>query len=202
MLSSSSGSQRLSQAALSRSRFLRLAAGALLPFVGWRLSAAAAANPNWLRVARSEPRMRRHRAAWEPSSSRVRTRRSSSYLRPTDGLRVNQMIEGPKVIVIFDGHSCCRTPTELRHTCRRSASRSIGSFSRMRRPITGAVSGADRAFPRRSRSALTGSPTRSAPEARRGSMASTGLRRQGRDEGHRSDGDDHRRSATDRRRDL
>ena len=33
------------QAALSRSRFLRLAAGALLPFVGWRLSAAAAAHP-------------------------------------------------------------------------------------------------------------------------------------------------------------
>jgi len=35
----------LPQAALSRSRFLRLAAGALLPFVGSRLSAAAAANP-------------------------------------------------------------------------------------------------------------------------------------------------------------
>jgi hypothetical protein len=45
MPSSNSGFQRLPQAALSRSRFLRLAAGALLPFVGWRLSAAAAANP-------------------------------------------------------------------------------------------------------------------------------------------------------------
>src|SRR5258708_13568535 len=45
MLSSSSGFQRLSQAALSRSRFLRLAAGALLPFVGLRLSAAATPNP-------------------------------------------------------------------------------------------------------------------------------------------------------------
>src|ERR1700730_4378152 len=44
MLSSNSGFQRLSQAALSRSRFLRLAAGALLPFVGWRQSAAAAPN--------------------------------------------------------------------------------------------------------------------------------------------------------------
>jgi hypothetical protein len=44
MPSGNSGFQRLSQAALSRSRFLRLAAGALLPFVGWRLSAAAAAN--------------------------------------------------------------------------------------------------------------------------------------------------------------
>ena len=45
MYSSNSGSQRLSQAAVSRSHFLRLAAGALFPFVGWRLAAAAAANP-------------------------------------------------------------------------------------------------------------------------------------------------------------
>jgi hypothetical protein len=45
MPSGSSDFQRLSQSALSRSRFLRLAAGALLPFVGWHLSAAAPANP-------------------------------------------------------------------------------------------------------------------------------------------------------------
>src|SRR5260370_2185918 len=45
MRSSNSGFQRLSQAAMSRSRFLRLAAGALLPFVGLRPSAAAAPNP-------------------------------------------------------------------------------------------------------------------------------------------------------------
>jgi hypothetical protein len=44
MPSNISGVQRLSPAALSRSRFLRLAAGALLPFVGLRLSAAAAPN--------------------------------------------------------------------------------------------------------------------------------------------------------------
>ena len=44
MPSSNSGFQRLPQATLSRSRFLRLAAGALLPAVGWRLPAAAA-NP-------------------------------------------------------------------------------------------------------------------------------------------------------------
>jgi hypothetical protein len=37
--------QRLSRAALSRSQFLQLAAGALLPFVGLRLSEAAAPNP-------------------------------------------------------------------------------------------------------------------------------------------------------------
>ena len=45
MQSSNLGSQRLSQAALPRSRFLRLAAGALLPFVGLRRSAADAPNP-------------------------------------------------------------------------------------------------------------------------------------------------------------
>jgi hypothetical protein len=44
MYSSNSGSQRLSQAALSRSHFLRLAAGALFPFIGWRLPAAAGPN--------------------------------------------------------------------------------------------------------------------------------------------------------------
>jgi hypothetical protein len=46
----------MSQAALSRSRFLRLAAGALLPFLGLRLPAAAA------------PNLRQRRAAWVPSS--------------------------------------------------------------------------------------------------------------------------------------
>src|SRR6266849_10373419 len=45
MQSSHSGLQRLSQAVLSRSQFLQLAAGALLPFVGLPPSAAAAKNP-------------------------------------------------------------------------------------------------------------------------------------------------------------
>ena len=45
MQPSNSRFQHLSQAALSRSPFLQLAAGALLPFVGLRLSAAAAPNP-------------------------------------------------------------------------------------------------------------------------------------------------------------
>jgi hypothetical protein len=44
MLPGNSRFQRLSQSALSRSRFFRLAAGALLPFVGLRLSAAAVPN--------------------------------------------------------------------------------------------------------------------------------------------------------------
>jgi hypothetical protein len=45
LLSGKPGFQRLSKAALSRSRFLWLAAGALLPFVGLRLPAGAATNP-------------------------------------------------------------------------------------------------------------------------------------------------------------
>jgi len=45
MQPSNSRFQHLSQAALSRSQFLQLAAGALLPFVGLRLLAAAAPNP-------------------------------------------------------------------------------------------------------------------------------------------------------------
>ena len=45
MSPSNSRLQHLSQAVLSRSRFLQLAAGALLPFVGLPPSAAAAKNP-------------------------------------------------------------------------------------------------------------------------------------------------------------
>jgi glyoxylase-like metal-dependent hydrolase (beta-lactamase superfamily II) len=91
MLSSNSGFRRLSQAALSRSRFLRLAAGAMLPFVGLRLSADAAPNPapgrlGAIRVSQFGP-VKIH-----------------SYLSPADGLQVNtQMIEGPTAVVIFDG---------------------------------------------------------------------------------------------------
>jgi hypothetical protein len=48
LLSSKPGFQRLSKAALSRSRFFRLAAGALFPFLSLRLLAAAAPNLNWL----------------------------------------------------------------------------------------------------------------------------------------------------------
>ena len=53
MVSSNSGFQRLSQAALSRSQFLQLAAGALLPFVGLPPSAAAAKNPQLARNGRA-----------------------------------------------------------------------------------------------------------------------------------------------------
>jgi glyoxylase-like metal-dependent hydrolase (beta-lactamase superfamily II) len=106
MPSGNSGFQRLSQPVLSRSRFLRLAAGALLPFVGWRLSAAAPANP--------EPAQKTDATATEdvPAPGRLGAILVSqfgpvkihSYLSPADGLRVNtQMVEGPNAVVIFDG---------------------------------------------------------------------------------------------------
>src|ERR1700737_676186 len=100
MLSSNSGFQRLSQAALSRSRFLRLATGALLPFVGLRLSAAAAQNSGAppTRDASAPGRMG---AILVNQFGPVKIH---SYLSPADGLQVNtQMIEGPNAVVIFDG---------------------------------------------------------------------------------------------------
>jgi glyoxylase-like metal-dependent hydrolase (beta-lactamase superfamily II) len=105
MHSSNSGSQRLSQAAVSRSYFLRLAAGALFPFVGWRLAAAAAANPE---LAQNSDGAVTTRAA-EPGRagailvSQFGPVKIHSYLSPADGLQVNtQMIEGPNAVVIFD----------------------------------------------------------------------------------------------------
>jgi len=106
MLSNNSGAQRLSQAALSRSRFLRLVAGALLPFVGWRLSAAAPAKP--------EPAQKTDAPATKDAAAPRRLGailvsqfgpvKIHSYLSPADGLQVNtQMIEGPNAVVIFDG---------------------------------------------------------------------------------------------------
>ena len=66
---SNSRFQRLSQAVLSRSQFLQLAAGALVPFVGLPLSAAAAKNPE---LAQNDgapgTEDARRRTAWGPSS--------------------------------------------------------------------------------------------------------------------------------------
>ena len=47
--------------------------------------------------------------------------------------------------------SCCHMPTKLRHTCRRSASQSIGSSLACAYRSLGRSSGSDRAFPRRPR---------------------------------------------------
>jgi len=106
MPSGNSGFQRLSQAALSRSRFLRLAAGALLPYVGSHLSAAAAANHE---VAQNSDRPAAKDASAPGRMGAILVNqfgsvRIHSYLSPEDGLRVNtQMIEGQNAIVIFDG---------------------------------------------------------------------------------------------------
>jgi glyoxylase-like metal-dependent hydrolase (beta-lactamase superfamily II) len=105
MHSSNSGSQRLSQAAVSRSYFLRLAAGALFPFVGWRLAAAAAANPE---LAQNSDGAVATRAAGPGRAGAILVSQFGpvkihSYLSPADGLQVNtQMIEGPNAVVIFD----------------------------------------------------------------------------------------------------
>jgi glyoxylase-like metal-dependent hydrolase (beta-lactamase superfamily II) len=102
MQSSNSGFQR----ALSRSHFLRLAAGALLPAVGWRLPAAAATNRQ---MAQNSGATGTKQVA-VPSRvgailvSQFGPVKIHSYLSPADGLQVNtQMIEGPNAVVIFDG---------------------------------------------------------------------------------------------------
>ena len=106
MPSSNSGVQRLSQTPLSRPRFLRLAAGALLPFVGLRLSAAAAPNPE-LAQNSGAPGTKDAAAAGRMGAILVRQFgpvKIHSYLSPADGFQVNtQMIEGPTAVVIFDG---------------------------------------------------------------------------------------------------
>src|ERR1700692_2060137 len=105
MHSSNSGSQRLSQAAVPRSYFLRLAAGALFPFVGWRLAAAAAANPE---LAQNSGGADAKQAAGPGRAGAILVSefgpvKIHSYLSPADGLQVNtQMIEGPNAVGIFD----------------------------------------------------------------------------------------------------
>ena len=98
--------QCLSKAALSRSRFLRLAAGALLPFVGLRLPAAAATNPE-LAQNSGAPGAKDAAAPGRMGAilvSEFGPVKIHSYLSPADGLQVNtQMVEGPNAVVIFDG---------------------------------------------------------------------------------------------------
>src|SRR6202048_5237642 len=105
MLSSTSGFQRLSQAALSRSRFLRLAASALLPFVGLRPSAAAGLHPEQAQKG-GAPETKDPVASGRMGAilvSQFGPVKIHSYLSPADGFHVNtQMIEGPTAVVIFD----------------------------------------------------------------------------------------------------
>jgi hypothetical protein len=106
MLSNHSGFQRLSQPALSRSRFLRLAAGALLPFVGLPPSAATTKNPE---LAQNGGALGTKDTAASGRMGAILVNQFGpvkihSYLSPLDGFHVNtQMIEGPTAVVIFDG---------------------------------------------------------------------------------------------------
>src|ERR1700676_2208774 len=105
MLPGNSRFQRLSQAALSRSQFLPLAAGALLPFVGLLLSAAAAKNPE-LAQNGGAPRIKDAAASdrwWAILVSQLGPVKIHSYLSPLDVFHVNtQMIDGRSTVVIFD----------------------------------------------------------------------------------------------------
>jgi glyoxylase-like metal-dependent hydrolase (beta-lactamase superfamily II) len=104
--SSTSGFQSLSQAALSRSRFFRLAAGALLPLIDLRLSAAAAPNGE-LAENSGAPGTKDAAASARMGAilvSQFGPVKIHSYLSPVNGFQVNtQMIEGPAAVVIFDG---------------------------------------------------------------------------------------------------
>src|SRR5229473_957714 len=106
MLPSNSRLQRLSQAALSRSQFLQLAAGALLPFVGLPPSAAADKNSE---LAQKGGALGTKDAAASGRMGAILVSQFGpvkihSYLSPLDGFQVNtQMIEGPTAVVIFDG---------------------------------------------------------------------------------------------------
>jgi len=106
MLPSNSRLQRLSQAVLSRSQFLQLAAGALIPFVGLPPSAAAAKNPELARNG-GAPGTKDAAASGRMGAilvSQFGPVKIHSYLSPADGFHVNtQMIEGPTAVVIFDG---------------------------------------------------------------------------------------------------
>jgi hypothetical protein len=106
MLPSNLRLQRLSQAVLSRSQFLQLAAAALLPFVGLPPSAAAANNPE-LAQNGGAPGTKDAAASDRMGAilvSQFGSVKIHSYLSPADGFHVNtQMIEGPTAVVIFDG---------------------------------------------------------------------------------------------------
>jgi hypothetical protein len=176
LLSSNSGSQRVSQAALSRSRFLRLAAGALLPFVGWRPSAAAALN---LEPAQNNSAPETKDAAAPRRMGAILVNQFGpvkihSYLSPADGLQVNtQMIEGPNAVVIFDGQLLLRYADEVASYVQmlgKPIDRII--LSHAHTDHWGGLQVLTERFPDARVFALEGSPTRSAPEAQPGSMAS------------------------------
>ena len=106
MLPSNSRFQHLSQAVLSRSQFLELAAGALVPLVGLPQSAALAKNAE-LAQSGGGAEIKDAAASGRIGAiliSQFGAVKIHSYLSPPDGFNVNtQLVEGPKAVVIFDG---------------------------------------------------------------------------------------------------
>src|SRR6202140_1736854 len=105
MPQSNSRFQRLSQAALSRSQFLQLAAGALVPFVG--LSPSAAAKKPELAQNGGAPGTKDAAASDRMGAilvSQFGHVNIHPYPGPAHGFQVNtQVIEGPTAVVVFDG---------------------------------------------------------------------------------------------------
>ena len=144
--------------------------------------------------------MQRRRAAWGPSSSsQFGPVKIHSYLSPADGLQVNtQMIEGPNAVVIFDGQLLLPYADEVAsyvQTLGKPIDRII--LSHAHTDHWGGLQVLTERFPDARVFALDGiaDQVRARGPARLDGLAPD-LRRQGRDEGHRADGDDHRRSAT------
>src|SRR5258708_9419415 len=153
MMPSTSRFQRLSQAALSRSEFLQLAAGALVPFVGLPPSAAAAKNPE---LAQNDGAPGTEDAASSDRMGAILVSQFGpvkihSYLSPLDGFHVNsQMIEGPTAVVIFDGQLLLPYADEVAsyvQTLGKPVERIILPHCAYRSLVW--TSGSDRAFPRR-----------------------------------------------------
>ena len=87
---------------------------ALLPAVGWRLPAAAAANPQLAQNGGATETKDAAAGRMEAILvSRFGSVKIHSYLSPADGLQVNtQMIEGPKRSSSSMVSSCCHMPTK------------------------------------------------------------------------------------------
>jgi hypothetical protein len=206
MQASNSGFQRLSQTPLSRPRFLRLAAGALLPFVGLRLSAAAAPTPELARNS-GVPVTKDAAAPGRVGTilvSQFGPVKIHSYLSPVDGLQVNtQMIEGPNAVVIFDGQLLLSYADEVAsyvQTLGKPVDRII--LSHAHTDHWGGLQILTERFPNARVFALDGIADQVRARGPAARWPPPHLRRQRRDEGHPSNRDNHRRSAANRRRHL
>ena len=148
---------RLSQAALFRSRFLRLAAGALLPFVVSCLSAAADPNPA-LAQNGGTPGTRDAPAPGRMGTilvSQFGPIKIHSYLSPADGLLVSTQIadnrgaDGGRYLRRSALAAVCRRSCVIRGDARQTR-RSHHYLTCAYRSL-GWPSASDRAFPKRPR---------------------------------------------------